>query len=65
MVQEYNEPSRKELHNTKHHLQITFHNPNTVEETVKYLAKLIAKTLVEEEIIRKQSIDDSRKQADR
>ena len=65
MVQDYNDPSQEESHNKNHHLHITFHNPNTVEETVKYLAKEVAKTLVEQEVIRKQTIDDDRKRQTR
>ncbi|WP_277668759.1 hypothetical protein [Caproiciproducens galactitolivorans] len=36
-------------------LHITFHNPNTDEETAKYLTKLIAENIAEK-IIQKQAI---------
>lgn len=51
MVQDSNNPSNKNV-NKKYHssrqLHITFHNPNTTEETAKFLAKLLVKSLMEQ-----------------
>jgi hypothetical protein len=37
----------------KDSLHITYHNPNTLEETAKYLARIIVQSLVEQATTRK------------
>jgi len=64
MVQDLNNPSQNQAnlkYNTSRQLHITFHNPNTTEETAKYLAKAIAKNLLDQATIRKQAIEDNEK----
>jgi len=64
MVQGLNNPSPNQTnqkYNASRQIHITFHNPNTTEETAKYLAKAIVKNLLDQATIRKQTIEDYQK----